>query len=151
FLLRRRSSRLRSYQSLQWIDKLSASWPGLSRPSTSLKCLRGFEDVDARDISAFTRVFRRAMRGHDESNVGPEPKGKAPQNPTPCSKHAVANAEEADQKNARVLISMLSRGLALGGEVGSSNAVWAVQRARPSLSESYTLNTRASSRRMRGK
>ena len=23
------------------------------------------KDVDARDISAFTRVFRRAMRGHD--------------------------------------------------------------------------------------
>jgi hypothetical protein len=23
------------------------------------------EDVDARDISAFTRVFERAMRGHD--------------------------------------------------------------------------------------
>jgi hypothetical protein len=25
------------------------------------------QDVDARDISAFTRVVRRAMRGHDES------------------------------------------------------------------------------------
>jgi hypothetical protein len=41
-----------------------------------------------------------------------------------------------DQKNASVRISMLSRGRAFGGEVGSSNAVWAVQRARPSLSES---------------
>ena len=40
------------------------------------------------------------------------------------------------QKNASVRISMLSRGRALGGEVGSSNAVCAVQRARPSLSES---------------
>src|SRR5262249_58192012 len=55
------------------------------------------------------------------------------------------------QKNASVRISMLSRGRALGDEVGSSNAVWAVQRARPSLSESKTLNTSASSRRMRGK
>jgi hypothetical protein len=24
------------------------------------------EDVDARDVSTFTRVFRRAMPGHDE-------------------------------------------------------------------------------------
>ena len=37
---------------------------------------------------------------------------------------------------ASVLISMLSRGRALGGEVGSSNAVCAVQRARPSFAES---------------
>ena len=57
---------------------------------------------------------------------------------------------DAAQKNASVRISMLSRGRALGGEVGSSKAVCAVQRARPSLSESYTLNTIASSRRMRG-
>lgn len=35
-------------------------------------------------------------------------------------------------------------------EVGSSNAVWADQRARPSFDESNTLNTSASSRRMRG-
>jgi elongation factor P len=54
------------------------------------------------------------------------------------------------QKNASVRISMLSRGRALGGEVGSSKAVCAVQRARPSLSASKTLNTIASSRRMRG-
>jgi hypothetical protein len=27
---------------------------------------QGEQDVDARAISAFTRVFRRAMRGHDE-------------------------------------------------------------------------------------
>ena len=40
------------------------------------------------------------------------------------------------QKNASVRISMLSRGRALGGEVGSSKAVWAVQRARPSFDES---------------
>src|SRR5262249_19528652 len=53
-------------------------------------------------------------------------------------------------KNASVRISMLSRGRALGGEVGSSNAVWADQRARPSFAESKTLNTSASSRRMRG-
>ena len=45
---------------------------------------------------------------------------------------------------------MLSRGRAFGGEVGSSNAVCAVQRARPSFSESNTLKTIASSRRMRG-
>ena len=29
------------------------------------------EDVDARDISAFTRVFRRAMRGHDDREALP--------------------------------------------------------------------------------
>ncbi len=46
-----------------------------------------------------------------------------------------------DQKNAMVRISMLSRGRACGGVVGSSNAVCAVQRARPSLSESNTLKT----------
>jgi hypothetical protein len=28
--------------------------------------LAGAEDVDAREISAFTRVFRRARRGHDD-------------------------------------------------------------------------------------
>jgi len=32
--------------------------------STSLQLAK--QDVDARDISAFTRIFRRAMRGHDE-------------------------------------------------------------------------------------
>ena len=31
---------------------------------------------------------------------------------------------------------MLSRGRAFGGVVGSSKAVWAVQRARPSFAES---------------
>ena len=55
-----------------------------------------------------------------------------------------------DQKNASVRISMLSRGRALGGEVGSSKAVCADQRARPSFAELNTLNTIASSRRMRG-
>jgi hypothetical protein len=40
------------------------------------------------------------------------------------------------QKNASARISMLSRGRATDGELGSSNAVWAVQRARPSLSDS---------------
>jgi hypothetical protein len=40
------------------------------------------------------------------------------------------------QKNASVRISMLSRGSALGGEVGSRKAVWAVHRAEPSRSES---------------
>ncbi len=60
------------------------------------------------------------------------------------------NGAALPQKNAIVLISMLSRGRALGGEPGSSKAVCAVQRAIPSLRESYTLNTSASSRRMRG-
>ncbi len=40
------------------------------------------------------------------------------------------------QKNASVRISILSRGSALGGEVGSRKAVWAVHRAPPSRSES---------------
>jgi hypothetical protein len=40
------------------------------------------------------------------------------------------------QKNASVRISMLSRGSALGGEVGSRKAVCAVHRAQPSWSES---------------
>jgi hypothetical protein len=40
------------------------------------------------------------------------------------------------QKNASVRISMLSRGRASGAEVGSWKAAWAVQRARPSASDS---------------
>ena len=55
------------------------------------------------------------------------------------------------QKKARVRISMLSRGGASGGLVGSSKAVCAVQRARPSLAESKVLNTIASCRCMLGK
>src|SRR5713101_8967784 len=47
--------------------------------------------------------------------------------------------EGSGQKKARVRISMLSRGRAWGGVAGSSKAVWAVNRARPSFSESYTL------------
>ena len=45
-------------------------------------------------------------------------------------------AASRSQKNASVRISMLSRGRAFGGEVGSSKAVCALQRARPSFSES---------------
>ncbi|RKE73798.1 hypothetical protein DFP91_1694 [Pseudorhodoplanes sinuspersici] len=41
-----------------------------------------------------------------------------------------------NQKNASVRISMLSRGRAFGGALGSSKAVCALQRARPSFSES---------------
>ena len=52
--------------------------------------------------------------------------------PRACAGTTVRGA----QKNASVRISMLSRGRALGGEVGSSKAVWADQRARPSFSES---------------
>src|SRR5678815_74152 len=54
------------------------------------------------------------------------------------------------QKNASVRISMLSRGRACGGAVGSLKAVCAVQRARPSRNDSYTLNTSASSGRILG-
>ena len=43
---------------------------------------------------------------------------------------------------------MLSRGGAFGGLVGSSNAQWAVQRARPSLSDSKVLNTIADMERL---
>ncbi len=41
------------------------SCPALCRASTSLQT-SGNKDVDGRDIRAFTPVFRRAMRGHDE-------------------------------------------------------------------------------------
>src|SRR6266404_6296320 len=58
--------------------------------------------------------------------------------------------EPSAQKNASVRISMLSRGRAWGGVVGSSKAVWAVNRARPSFRESYTLKTNASSGRICG-
>ena len=54
-------------------------------------------------------------------------------------------------KKAQALASMLCRGGAPGGVVGSSIAVCAVKRARPSFSESKTVNTSASSRRIRGK
>ncbi len=53
----------------------------------------------------------------------------------------IAQSGLQTQKNASVRISMLSRGRACGGVVGSSNAVCAVQRARPSFIESNTLKT----------
>ena len=53
----------------------------------------------------------------------------------PSSENGLA-AIFADQKNAMVLISMLSRIGASGGVVGSSNALWPMKRARPSVSES---------------
>jgi len=56
-----------------------------------------------------------------------------------------------DVKNAKARTSMLCLGGAFGGEVGSSNDVWGVNRARPSFSESKTLKTNASSRRISGK
>ena len=43
---------------------------------------------------------------------------------------------QAGSKKANVLISMLSRGAAFGGDPGSGKEVWAVKRARPSFSES---------------
>jgi hypothetical protein len=65
-------------------EGLTPSWPGIarrktrvnaltSRPSTSLapQDKQEKQDVDARAISAFTRVFRRAMRGHDEDDRFP--------------------------------------------------------------------------------
>jgi hypothetical protein len=39
--------------------------------------IHGFEDVDARDKSAFTRVLRRAMRGHDASRGAITPESLA--------------------------------------------------------------------------
>ena len=49
---------------------------------------------------------------------------------------AEAGGYASGGKNTRVRISMLSRGGALAGTVGSSKAVWAVKRARPSSLES---------------
>jgi hypothetical protein len=50
---------------------LTSSWPGLSRPSTSLN-FDDPEDVDARDIGVRKHaVLRTAMRGHDDGNVSP--------------------------------------------------------------------------------
>src|SRR5258708_24789971 len=51
-------------------------------------------------------------------------------------RHVAPAGAPCPQKNASVRISMLSRGRAWGGEVGSSKAVCAVQRARPSFSDS---------------
>jgi hypothetical protein len=53
-------------------------------------------------------------------------------------------------KNRIVRASILSRGAALGGEVGSSKPEWAVNRVRFS-SESKHLSSNASSVRIRGK
>jgi len=39
--------------------------PGLGR-GIHVFAAKKKEDVDARAVSAFTRVFRRAMRGHDD-------------------------------------------------------------------------------------
>ena len=79
-------------------------------------------------------------------SIGDEPAGGTPEDFAATIRKDSANwadvikrsarSSNSGQKNASVRISMLSRGRALGGEVGSSNAVWAVQRARPSLSES---------------
>ena len=54
-------------------------------------------------------------------------------------------------KKANVRISMLSRGRASGGLVGSTKEACAVKRALPSFLESNTLNTNASSRFILGK
>jgi acyl-CoA synthetase len=49
----------------------TTSWPGLSRPSTSLP---NKEDVDARDIGERSdAVLRTAMPGHDEGSIKTDP------------------------------------------------------------------------------
>ena len=50
-------------------SNLSVVMAGLV-PAIHVFLCSGTEDVDARDISAFTRVFRRAMRGHDGGGGG---------------------------------------------------------------------------------
>src|ERR1700704_1201812 len=60
-------------------------------------------------------------------------------------------AADAQSKNANVRVSMLSRGQASAGVLGSSKAVWAVKRAGGVGSESNTLNTSASLRSICGK
>ena len=68
----------------------------------------------------------------------------------PCSRRS----ETRSQKNTNIRTSQLSRGGLWGGVaascVGRRNAVCAVNRARPSVAESYTLNSSASSGVMRG-
>jgi hypothetical protein len=61
------------------------------------------------------------------------------------------NYSTTTAKNASVRTSILSRGRASGGVVGSSKALWAVRRARPSFSESKHLNSNASSFSIPGK
>src|SRR6185369_9308668 len=92
-------------------DGLSTSWPGLSRPSTSLT-LRGFQDVDARHISTFTRVFDALWPGMTESSnarisIGLRPKkkrpGDRPGRSEPClSGSLTAVAEELQQEQEDV-------------------------------------------------
>ena len=53
-------------------------------------------------------------------------------------------------QNTNMRTSQLSRGGVLASCVGRRNAVCAVNRARPSVAESYTLNSSASSGVMRG-
>ena len=62
-----------------------------------------------------------------------------------------AQRRSTQLKNASARASMLWRGGAPGGGSGRSNEVCGVKRARPSFSESNTLNTSASSRRISGK
>jgi len=47
--------------SCRWLT--ASSWPGSSRPSTSSLPVSRKKDVDARDISAFTRVFDALCAG----------------------------------------------------------------------------------------
>ena len=64
---------------------------------------------------------------------------------------AVASRCRAQSQNANVRVSMLSRGGAFGGVLGSSNAECAVKRVGTFGSVSNTLNTSASLRSICGK
>jgi hypothetical protein len=59
--------------------------------------------------------------------------------------------EGVDQKKAKARTSMLSRGGAPGGVVGSAKALCTLKRARPSVALSKHLISSASSRRSCGK
>ena len=85
---------------------------------------------------------KRSPRRSSGGRTGPASpcrRSRSPRN-RPLTTNPQARQSSVDQKNARVRISMLSRGRACGGVVGSSNAVCAVQRARPSFIKSNTLN-----------
>jgi hypothetical protein len=56
--------------------------------------------------------------------------------PEPLPSRRNRDAAVQSAKNVNVRSSMLRRGDACGGEVGSSNEVWAVNRAVPSTRES---------------
>jgi hypothetical protein len=90
------------------------------------------DDMDAHGTSPWAEG-PRIKSGHDGFKLYDGRRIPGRDFSPPPSSGGMASAA---QKKASARISMLSRGRASGGVVGSSKAVWAVQRAQPCLCDS---------------